>query len=94
MLNDKPIKNTGQAMSNGGIAVNHCTIATANTDNPTWSLAWRQECEARWRADYPARATEIAALDSLEARRKALEKFAEPNRSRIKAAMLALWGQR
>lgn len=71
--------------------MNHCAIATANSENPTWSPAWRLECLARWHADSPARATEIAALDSLVARRKALEKFKEPQRSRIKLAMVALW---
>lgn len=76
------------------MVLNHCAIATANSENPKWSPAWRLECLARWHADSPARATEIAALDSLEARRKALEKFAEPNRSRIKLAMVALWGRR
>jgi len=74
--------------------LNHCAIATANSENPTWSPAWRLECLARWHADSPARASEIAALDSLEARRKAMEKFKEPQRARIKSAMLALWGQR
>lgn len=74
--------------------MNRCAIARANEGNPSWSQAHAKACFARWLDDARGRAEEIAAIPSLEDRRKALEKFAEPNRSRIKAAMLALWGQR
>jgi len=74
--------------------LNRCAIARANEGNPSWSQAHAKACFARWLDDARGRAEEIAVIPSLEARRKALEKFKEPQRSRIKLAMVALWGGR
>lgn len=35
--------------------MNHCAIAAENQDNPTWSPAWRLECEARYLLGLPLR---------------------------------------
>lgn len=75
--------------------VNHCAIAAANANNPTWQPAWIAECYAR---DMTAKAKAILALPSLHERRVELEKLtiarAQKIREQVEAEIKRLWGAR
>lgn len=63
--------------------MNHCAIAAEHVDSPTWSPAWRLECEARY----------LLQIRGLGARREALAKpLRALRRVALEAEMRRLWG--
>lgn len=63
--------------------MNHCAIAAAHRDAPTWSDAWRLECEARY----------LLRIGGMRARRAALDRPARAlRRLSLETEMKRLWG--
>lgn len=54
--------------------MNHCAIAREHAENPTWSSAWRLECEARALLALPLAVRRLElAVPARAGRRKELE---------------------
>ena len=72
--------------------MNNCTIAAANSGNPTWQPAWISECYAR---QITNTAKTILDMPSLNDRRAALAKLtadrAQSIRDQVEAEIKRLW---
>lgn len=64
--------------------MNHCAIATANADSPTWSPACRLECEARHLLTMPLEMRQAELAHANRAKR----------RSMLEQEMLRIWPER
>ena len=71
--------------------MNHCTIARSNTDNPKWSKEYLDACYTAFVDGY---AQDIAAMSTLESRRRALDGLPDKFREQVKARVEELWQQR